>query len=137
MSFDTLQAHSSTRSSNADLLAALVEPSGLVRRKILRADLLDAGVAYLHELYKIITGSKSLITLTDKIRTPLFIDGPVHIQAEEHWLQDNSSWSCNSSTIHRLGKIVGRLNLSCPFDKSHEHSLGLIVALVNAIEREL
>jgi transcriptional regulator of acetoin/glycerol metabolism len=74
---------------------------------------------------------------TNGIRTSLFIDGPVQIQAEEHWLRDNRSWSCNSSTIHRSGKIVGCLNLSCPFDKSHEHSQGLIVASANAMEREL
>ncbi len=149
-----------------------VEPSELERRKILRADLLEAAVPYLYELYRIIKGSRSLITLTDEdgivldvvsddeirdmknfphpgsvhseqvigtsgIGTSLCVDNPVQIHAEEHWLQDNHSWSCNSSTIHRSGKVVGCLNLSCPFDTSHEHSLGLIVASVNAIEREL
>jgi transcriptional regulator with PAS, ATPase and Fis domain len=69
--------------------------------------------------------------------TSLSIDGPVQIHAEEHWLQDNHGWSCNSSTIHRAGRIVGCLNLSCPLEKGNEHSLGLIVASVNAIEREL
>ncbi|MHB8108090.1 MAG: sigma-54-dependent Fis family transcriptional regulator [Candidatus Cryosericum sp.] len=149
-----------------------VEPSELARRKALRADLLEAAVSYLHELYKIIKGSRSLITLTDEdgvvlevmsddeiremtnfprqgtvhtervigtsgMGTSLSIDGPVQIHAEEHWLQDNHGWSCNSSTIHRAGRIVGCLNLSCPLERSHEHSLGLIVASVNAIEREL
>jgi sigma-54 dependent transcriptional regulator, acetoin dehydrogenase operon transcriptional activator AcoR len=149
-----------------------VEPHELARRKTLRADLLEAAVPYLHELYKIIKGSKSLITLTDEagvvlevvsddeireminfprqgtvhhekvigtsgIGTSIAVDRPVQIHAEEHWLQDNHGWSCNSSTIHRKGGIIGCLNLSCPLERSHEHSLGLIVASVNAIEREL
>ena len=149
-----------------------VEPEELVRRKALRADLLEAAVPYLHELYKIIKGSRSLITLTDEdgvvldvvsdeeiramknfpqqgsvhsekvigtsgIGTSLATDCPVQIRAEEHWLRDNHPWSCNSGPIHRGGRILGCLNLSCPSDKSHEHSLGLIVASVNAIEREL
>jgi sigma-54 dependent transcriptional regulator, acetoin dehydrogenase operon transcriptional activator AcoR len=149
-----------------------IESAELARRKSLRADLLEAAVPYLHELYRIMKGSRSLISLTDEdgvvldvmsddeirdmknfprqgtihaedvvgtsgIGTSIYIDAPVQIRAEEHWLQDNHSWSCNSSTIHRSGKVIGCLNLSCPCDKSHEHSLGLIVASVNAIEREL
>jgi sigma-54 dependent transcriptional regulator, acetoin dehydrogenase operon transcriptional activator AcoR len=149
-----------------------VEPAELERKKLLRADLLEAAVPYLAELYRIIKGSRSLITLTDEdgvvldvvsdeeirgmknfphpgtvhsekvigtsgIGTTLAIDAPIQIRAEEHWLRDNHSWSCNSVPIHRCGKIIGCLNLSCPHDKSHEHSLGLVVASVNAIEREL
>jgi sigma-54 dependent transcriptional regulator, acetoin dehydrogenase operon transcriptional activator AcoR len=149
-----------------------IEPQELVRRKVLRADLLEAAVPYLHELYKIIMGSRSLITLADEdgvvldvvsddeiremknfprqgtvhtervigtsgMGTSLAIDGPVQIRGEEHWLQNNHSWSCSSSTIHRAGRIIGCLSLSCPVEKNHEHSLGLIVASVNAIEREL
>jgi transcriptional regulator of acetoin/glycerol metabolism len=60
---------------------------------------------------------------TNEIGTSLFIDGPVQIQAEEQWLQDNRSWSCNSSTIHRSGKIVGCRNLSCAFDRQEPRTL--------------
>jgi transcriptional regulator of acetoin/glycerol metabolism len=149
-----------------------VDPRELARRKTLRADLLEAAVPYVHELYKIIKGSRSLITLTDEegvvlelvsdeelmlmknfpqqgsvhsekvngtngIGTSLAIGAPVQIRAEEHWLQNHHAWSCNGAPIHRNGRILGCLNLSCPFEQNHEHSLGLIVASVNAIEREL
>jgi transcriptional regulator of acetoin/glycerol metabolism len=149
-----------------------VEPAELSRRKELRADLLEAAVPYLHELYKIIKGSKSVITLSDEdgvvleavtdeeirqfkafprpgtvhsenvngtngIGTSLANGSPIQIHAEEHWLKDNHAWSCNGAPIRQDAKIIGSLNLSCPLEVNHEHSLGLIVASVKAIEREL
>ncbi|MGA2479549.1 MAG: sigma-54-dependent Fis family transcriptional regulator [Spirochaetia bacterium] len=149
-----------------------VEPAELSNRRALRADLLDAAVPYLHELYKIIEGSKSVITLSDEdgvvleavtdeeimqfkafprrgtvhsekvngtngIGTSLANGSPIQIRAEEHWLKDNHAWACNGAPIRRDVKLIGSLNLSCPLEVNHEHSLGLIVASVKAIEREL
>jgi transcriptional regulator with PAS, ATPase and Fis domain len=39
--------------------------------------------------------------------------------------------------IHHGGEIIGCLSLSCPTHHAHVHSLGLVVAAVKAIEREL
>ncbi len=74
---------------------------------------------------------------TSGIGTTLFTDKPLQIHAEEHWIKGNHKWACNSSTIHSNGKIIGCFNLSCPSSNTHVYSLGLIVASVNAIEREL
>jgi sigma-54 dependent transcriptional regulator, acetoin dehydrogenase operon transcriptional activator AcoR len=74
---------------------------------------------------------------TSGIGTALVAGLPLQILAEEHWLRHNHSWSCSSSAIRNNGSIIGCLSLSCPSGKSHEHSLGVIVASVNAIEREL
>jgi transcriptional regulator of acetoin/glycerol metabolism len=142
------------------------------RRKKARADLREATVPYIDNIYRIIKGSGSLITLTDEdgvvldvlsdddvrgmqnfpqpgtihsekvigtsgIGTALFTGEPLQILAEEHWLRHNHDWSCSSDVIRGDGRVIGCLSLSCPSAKAHEHSLGLIVASVNAIEREL
>jgi transcriptional regulator of acetoin/glycerol metabolism len=144
----------------------------LEHRKMARADLREAAIPYIKNLYDIIEGSGSVITLTDEdgvvldilsddalqsmenfplpgtvhleryvgtngIGTALFVGQPLQVRAEEHWLLHNHGWSCSSNVIRDKGRIIGCLCLSCPPSKSHEHSLGLIVASINAIEREL
>jgi transcriptional regulator of acetoin/glycerol metabolism len=149
-----------------------VSSEELETRKAARADLREAAVPYIRNLYEIIKGSGSLIALTDEggvvldiqsdaeiqdmdnfplpgtihsepvigtsgIGSSLFTGAPLQILAKEHWLRQNHSWSCSSDVIRKDGAIIGCLSLSCPSAKAHEHSLGLIVASVNAIEREL
>jgi sigma-54 dependent transcriptional regulator, acetoin dehydrogenase operon transcriptional activator AcoR len=149
-----------------------VSSEELERRKAARADLREAAVPYMRNLYEIIRGSGSLIALTDEggvvldiqsdveiqdmdnfplpgtihsesiigtsgIGTSLFTGLPLQILSKEHWLRQNHSWSCSSNVIRKEGAIIGCLSLSCPSAKTHEHSLGLIVASVNAIEREM
>jgi len=144
----------------------------LARRRRRRAHLREVAIPYIKNLYKLIEGSGSLISLADEggvtldiesdqsikctenfplpgtihsedvigtngMGTALTIDGSIQVHAEEHWMVHNHCWSCSSATIHENGAIIGCLNLSCPTHKAHEHSLGLIVAAVNAIEREL
>jgi transcriptional regulator with PAS, ATPase and Fis domain len=74
---------------------------------------------------------------TSGIGTALAVGVPIQLIAHEHWLHDNHSWFCNSSAIYRHNRIIGCLNLACPVDRGHDHSLGLIVATANAIEREM
>jgi sigma-54 dependent transcriptional regulator, acetoin dehydrogenase operon transcriptional activator AcoR len=144
----------------------------LEHRKLVRADLREAAIPYIKNLYEIIKGSGSLIALTDEdgvvldilsdddvqsmensplpgtihtegivgtngIGTALYTGLPLQILAAEHWLLHNHNWSCSSNVVRKGGKVIGCLCLSCPSAKSHEHSLGLIVASINAIEREL
>jgi len=74
---------------------------------------------------------------TSGIGTALTAGIPLQLIAAEHWLHDNHGWFCNSIAIFRHNRIIGCLNLSCPVDKGHDHSLGLVVATANAIEREM
>jgi transcriptional regulator of acetoin/glycerol metabolism len=149
-----------------------VEPGELARRRGRHARLREVAIPYIKNLYKLIEGSGSLISLADEdgvildvesdesikctknfpfpgtihsedvigtngMGTALMIDGSIQVHAEEHWMVHNHCWSCSTATIHENEAIVGCLNLSCPMHKAHEHSVGLIVAAVNAIEREL
>ena len=74
---------------------------------------------------------------TSGMGTSLMVDQPIQIQAAEHWMVQNHGWACNAVPIHHGGKTIGCLMLSCPTHHAHEHSLGLVVAAVKAIEREL
>lgn len=74
---------------------------------------------------------------TSGIGTALTVGMPLQLIGHEHWLYDNHGWFCNSTAIYRHHRIIGCLNLSLPVKKGHEHSLGLVVATANAIEREM
>ena len=154
------------------ICAGRVSDEELSRRLERRADLHEVARPYLQNLYRILAGTASLISLSDEdsvildletddsIRvtknfphpgtihsedtigtsgtgTALMMDQPVQIQGAEHWMAKNHCWSCNSVPVHHSGKIIGCLTLSCPAERAHEHSLGLVVAAVKAIEREL
>lgn len=70
-----------------------VEPQELARRKALRADLLEAAVPYLHELYKIINGSRSLITLSDEDGVVLDVVSDEEIRGMKNFPQQGSMHS--------------------------------------------
>jgi transcriptional regulator of acetoin/glycerol metabolism len=149
-----------------------VDDEELRRRRERRADLREVALTYIQDLYRIVAGTGSLISLGDEdcvlldletdesirttsnfphpgtihsedtigtsgMGTSLRIDQPVQIQGAEHWMSQNHCWSCNSVPIHHGGEIIGCLSLSCPTHHAHVHSLGLVVAAVKAIEREL
>ncbi len=152
--------------------AGKVSDEELKRRRERRGDLLEVARPYIQNLFNILAGTGSLISLGDEdsvildletdesirstrnfpypgtihsedtigtsgMGTALMTDQPVQIQGAEHWMEENHCWSCNSVPIHHGGKVIGCMTLSCPAARAHEHSLGLVVAAVKAIEREL
>ncbi len=62
---------------------------------------------------------------------------PVQVIGAEHWLKDNHHWHCNAVPISRNDVLIGTLNLLCPMENGHEHSLGMVSAAAYAIEREM
>jgi sigma-54 dependent transcriptional regulator, acetoin dehydrogenase operon transcriptional activator AcoR len=152
--------------------AGSVDEAELARRRARRADLREVALPYIENLFRIVAGTGSLISLGDEdsvildletdesiratnnfphpgtihteaavgtsgMGTALMIDQPVQIHGAEHWLNCNHCWACSSMPIHHGGSIIGCLTLSCPTAHAHEHSMGLVVAAVKAIEREL
>jgi sigma-54 dependent transcriptional regulator, acetoin dehydrogenase operon transcriptional activator AcoR len=152
--------------------AGRVSDEELKRRRERRGDLLEVARRYIQNLFNILAGTGSLISLGDEnsvildletdesirgtrnfphpgtihsedtigtsgMGTALMTDQPVQIQGAEHWMVENHCWSCNSVPVHHGGKVIGCMTLSCPAARAHEHSLGLVVAAVKAIEREL
>lgn len=75
---------------------------------------------------------------TNGIGTALFEDLPVQINGSEHYLYYHHLWSCTGAPIHDVaGNIIGCLNITAKVGKVHNHTLGLVVAAVSAIENEM
>lgn len=63
---------------------------------------------------------------------------PVRVFFKEHFCKPYHNWTCSAAPIFDPeGKLLGCLDLSGMYDKVHPHTLGLVVAAVKAIEREL
>ncbi|MPQ43703.1 sigma-54-dependent Fis family transcriptional regulator [Clostridium tarantellae] len=61
----------------------------------------------------------------------------VQITANEHYVNMFKSLTCSAAPIHdSQGNIIGILNLTGESCKKHEHTLGLVVFAVKAIENE-
>ncbi|MGL5244354.1 MAG: sigma-54-dependent Fis family transcriptional regulator, partial [Sarcina sp.] len=62
----------------------------------------------------------------------------VQITAKEHYVDMFQSLTCSAAPIHdSQGNIIGTLNLTGESIKKHEHTLGLVIFAVKAIENEM
>lgn len=65
-------------------------------------------------------------------------DMPIQISAKEHFITAYHRWTCSAAPIHdNNGDIIGILNLTGNRDKVHPHTLGLVVAAVKSIEKQI
>lgn len=72
---------------------------------------------------------------TGAISTCLVINDAIQVVGAEHWFADHQSWACSGAPIHDSnGRITGALAISGPFTACHEHTLGMVVLAVKAIE---
>ncbi len=61
---------------------------------------------------------------------------PVQVTGKEHYIEAYHRWTCSASPIiDHEGKIIGSLDLTGYIDSVHPHTLGMVVASVNAIEK--
>ncbi len=61
---------------------------------------------------------------------------PVQISGKEHFIKAYHRWTCSAAPIRdTTGRIIGTLDLTGYSDSVHSHTLGMVVAAVNAIER--
>ncbi|WP_088188520.1 sigma-54-dependent Fis family transcriptional regulator [Desulfosporosinus sp. FKA] len=75
---------------------------------------------------------------TNGIGTALATQKPVQISGAEHYCQKVHFWTCSAAPIlDSQGKIMGILQMSGPNWKTHEHTLGMVVAAVEAIKNQL
>ncbi len=66
------------------------------------------------------------------------LDKPVQIFGSEHYCLMFHKYTCSSAPIHdHEGNILGVLNMVCPCPNAHSHTLGMVVAAANAIEKNL
>ena len=75
---------------------------------------------------------------TNAIGTCLAINKPIQIYGSEHYVKHHQSYTCSAAPIHNEGnKIIGCLDITGKVYNVHSHTLGMIVAAVDGIEKEL
>ncbi|MFZ5648316.1 MAG: sigma-54-dependent Fis family transcriptional regulator [Bacillota bacterium] len=75
---------------------------------------------------------------TNAIGLSLLLGKPIQVYGYEHFCICCYNGSCSAAPIHDPGgKIIGALNITGYFEKVHHHTLGMMVAGVNAIENQL
>lgn len=73
---------------------------------------------------------------TNAIGTPLAIDAPLQVWGEEHYVKAHHPFTCSGAPIHDTnGNIIGCLDITGPREKIHLHTLGMVVAAVDGIEK--
>ncbi|KAB3532517.1 sigma-54-dependent Fis family transcriptional regulator [Alkaliphilus serpentinus] len=75
---------------------------------------------------------------TNAMGTALAEGIPVQVSEEEHYIAAYHQWTCSAAPIRNpAGKIIGTLDLTGFSDFVHSHTLGMVVAAVNAIEQTI
>ncbi|WP_043486016.1 sigma-54-dependent Fis family transcriptional regulator [Holophaga foetida] len=71
------------------------------------------------------------------VGTALLLGRPIQVAGREHYCRKYHAWTCSGAPIrNESGQITGVLELMGPIDTSHIHTLGMVVAAVQAIENE-
>jgi sigma-54 dependent transcriptional regulator, acetoin dehydrogenase operon transcriptional activator AcoR len=75
---------------------------------------------------------------TNAIGTAVVEKRPVQIYAWEHYCKEHHFLTCSASPIYDPeGEMIGVLDISGDFRVANAHTLGMVVAAVNAIENQL
>jgi PAS domain S-box-containing protein len=75
---------------------------------------------------------------TNAMGTALAEEMPVQVSGDEHFIKAYHRWTCSASPIRNPeGKIIGVLDLTGYSELVHPHTLGMVVAAANAIEKML
>ncbi|MPW26670.1 PAS domain-containing protein [Alkalibaculum sp. M08DMB] len=75
---------------------------------------------------------------TNAMGTCLFEKKPLQISGNEHYIKVYHRWTCSAAPIRNAkGDIIGSLDLTGYSDNVHSHTLGMVVAASNAIEKTL
>lgn len=70
--------------------------------------------------------------------TALLLKKPVQISGAEHYCQKHHSWTCSGAPIFNdQNQLIGVLEMSGPVEKTHQHTLGMVVAAVAAIQHQI
>lgn len=75
---------------------------------------------------------------TNGIGTCLALGRPCQVSGQEHYCQKIHSWTCSAAPIiDEAGKVLGALQMSGPSEGAHLHTLGMVVAAVEAISDQM
>jgi len=75
---------------------------------------------------------------TNGAGTPLLLGRPFQVSGQEHFCRKHHRWTCSGAPIlDPNGNTIGLLDMSGPVNETHLHTLGLVMAAVEAIQHEL
>ncbi|HEY3271990.1 MAG TPA: sigma-54-dependent Fis family transcriptional regulator [Geothrix sp.] len=75
---------------------------------------------------------------TNGAGTTLVLGRPFQVSGAEHYCQKHHRWTCSGAPLFDpRGKTIGLLDMTGPVDATHIHTLGLVMAAVEAIQHEL
>lgn len=75
---------------------------------------------------------------TNAIGTALFLDKPIQTMGAEHYGISQHSWTCSAAPIHdEEGKIIGCINMSGNYHDAHSHTLAIVTAAAQSIQKQL
>ena len=75
---------------------------------------------------------------TNAIGTAAVLKKPIQTSGAEHYCLKHQAWTCSASPIFNLdGQLIGVLDMSGPLDGTHIHTLGMVVAAVEAITEQI
>lgn len=75
---------------------------------------------------------------TNAIGTTLYLGRPIQISGAEHFCLNHHNWTCSAAPVRGPGgEIIGCLDMTGPRHLAHSHTLGMIVAAVEAIENQI
>lgn len=75
---------------------------------------------------------------TNAMGTALTEGKPVQVSGEEHYVKEYHRWTCAGSPIRNSeGEIIGCIDLTGHSENVNLHTLGMVVAAANAIEKML
>lgn len=72
------------------------------------------------------------------VGTSLVMRRPFQVTGFEHFCRKHHKWTCSGSPIFNENKeMIGILEMSGPVEKTHLHTLGMVVAAAEAIEHQM
>ncbi len=75
---------------------------------------------------------------TNAIGTCIALDKPIQMYGQEHWVKYHQKYTCSAAPIHdESNNIIGCLDITGIKENVHSHTLGMVVAAVDGIEKEL
>ncbi|MBF4694067.1 sigma-54-dependent Fis family transcriptional regulator [Fusibacter ferrireducens] len=75
---------------------------------------------------------------TNAIGTAMYEQAPVQVSGAEHYCKKHHGLTCSAAPIFDVnGDLLGIVDISGPFEASHGHTLGMVVATAEAIMAQL
>ena len=75
---------------------------------------------------------------TNGIGTALALKKPFQVSGREHFCRKLHTWTCSAAPFFaESGELIGALQMSGPASETHQHTLGMVVAAVEAISYQI